>query len=38
MVRWSIRRKVSALNHFWRFTDDVFYQPLYKTGKYAKSH
>jgi heterodisulfide reductase subunit C len=33
-VRWFIRKRGSALNHFWRFGDDVFYKPLYKTGKY----
>jgi len=38
MVRWSIRKKWSSLNKFWRWSDDLLYSPLYKTGKYAKSH
>jgi reductive dehalogenase len=38
MVRWFLRREVSVLNHFWRFADDVFYQPFYKTGKHKKAN
>jgi len=36
LVRWFVRRKVPALNRLSLFGDDLFYRPLYKTGKHKK--
>lgn len=36
MVRWFVR-KFPSLNRLWLFGDDLFYKPLYRTGKYKKA-
>ncbi len=37
MVRWSVRRRIPTLNRLFRLGDDLFYPPLYRTGKYKES-
>jgi reductive dehalogenase len=37
VTRWFVRRKVPTLNRFFRYADDLFYHPLYKTGMHKES-
>jgi len=35
MVRWFVRKKTPWVNRMLKWGDDLFYQIIYKTGKYA---
>jgi reductive dehalogenase len=36
LVRWLVRKKSSLTDRLLRFGDDLFYKPLYPTGRHAK--
>lgn len=37
LVRWLVRRRSRFIDQFLRFGDDLFYKPMYPTGKHARN-